>query len=459
VAVDPSGEVVAAGSLDSFEIHLWSVQTGQLLDRLSGHEGPISSIAFTPDGSSLVSGSWDHTVRIWSVFARTQTSEPLQLQADVLQVIVRPDSQQVAISTLDGQLTFWSIAEAIQQGGLDARRDVSGGRKTSDRRTAANVAGTKAFRSIAYSADGSVVVAGGNSKYICLYDVESGVLLYKYTVSVNLSLDGTQEYLNSKALTEAGPEGLLDTRGENSDVEDRLDKSLPGAKKGDAGQRQHVAEVRVSDIAFAPTGRSFCAASTEGLLIYSIDSTLSFDPFDLDVTITPESVVETLEKGEYLQALVMSFRLNDNNLVTKVCRGVPVADVALVVRDLPQVYIDRLLRHVSTQTDQSPFLELNLIWLKAIIQAHGALLKKRQLDYTDVVRMTQKAVGRMSKEIIDLADNNEHKVEFLLSQPTSLVNGNGDDLDVKMLTNGSLTNDMEMEMEDEDNEGEWIGLE
>ena len=41
--LDASGEVVAAGSLDSFDIHLWSVQTGQLLDRLSGHEGPISS--------------------------------------------------------------------------------------------------------------------------------------------------------------------------------------------------------------------------------------------------------------------------------------------------------------------------------------------------------------------------------------------------------------------------------
>src|SRR5579862_7190890 len=43
LAVDPSGEVVCAGSLDSFDIHIWSVQTGQFLDRLSGHEGPVSS--------------------------------------------------------------------------------------------------------------------------------------------------------------------------------------------------------------------------------------------------------------------------------------------------------------------------------------------------------------------------------------------------------------------------------
>lgn len=179
MAVDPSGEVVAAGSLDSFDIHIWSVQTGQLLDQLSGHEGPISSLAFTPNGGSLVSGSWDHTARIWSIFGRTQTSEPLQLQADVLGVAVRPDSEQLAVSTLDGQLTFWSLSEAEQVSGLDGRRDVSGGRKVTDRRTAANVSGTKSFGTIQYSTDGSCLLAGGSSKYICLYSVSTMVLLKK----------------------------------------------------------------------------------------------------------------------------------------------------------------------------------------------------------------------------------------------------------------------------------------
>ena len=232
LAVDPSGDVVCAGSLDSFDIHIWSVQTGQLLDRLAGHEGPVSSLAFAPDGGVVVSGSWDHTVRIWTVFDRTQTSEPLQLQADVLDVAIRPDSKQLAVSTLDGQLTFWSVSEALQQSGVDGRRDISGGRKFTDRRTAANASGTKSFSAIRYSADGSCVLAAGNSKYICLYSVSSLVLLKKFTVSVNLSLSGTQEFLNSKFMTEAGPAALIDEQGEASDLEDRMDRSLPGSKRG-----------------------------------------------------------------------------------------------------------------------------------------------------------------------------------------------------------------------------------
>lgn len=47
LAVDPSGELVVAGSSDTFDICVWSVQTGKLLDVLKGHEGPVVSLAFS----------------------------------------------------------------------------------------------------------------------------------------------------------------------------------------------------------------------------------------------------------------------------------------------------------------------------------------------------------------------------------------------------------------------------
>lgn len=417
IAVDPSGEVVAAGSLDDFDIHLWSVQTGQLLDQLAGHEGPVSTLAFAPNGGNLVSGSWDRTVRIWSVFARTQTSEPLQLQADVLCVAVRPDSRQAAISTLDGQLTFWSLSEGTQETGLDGRRDISGGRNTTDRRTAANAAGSKAYNTVTYSADGTVVLAAGKSKYICLYAVETGVLLNKFTVSVNLSLEGTQEFLNSRHLTEAGPRGLLDEAGEASDLEDRIDRSLPGSKRGDAAQRKQHPEVRVPGVAFSPTGRGFCAASTEGLLLYSLDNVLAFDPFDLDVDVTPQTTLAALKQGDHLKALVMSFRLSAPKLTTHIYRHIPVTEIGLVVRELPVVYLARLLRLVAAEADASPNLERNLLWLRILLTVHGRVLKQRQAEFTEVVRLVVRAVQRVKGEVFKVAEANERTVGFLLAQP------------------------------------------
>ncbi|KAL3422868.1 hypothetical protein PVAG01_04615 [Phlyctema vagabunda] len=459
LAVDPSGEVVCAGSLDSFDIHIWSVQTGQLLDRLAGHEGPVSSLAFAPNGGVVVSGSWDHTVRIWSIFNRTQTSEPLQLQADVLDVAFRPDSLQLAVSTLDGQLTFWSVSEAEQQSGVDGRRDVSGGRKLSDRRTAANSAGNKSFGSIRYSSDGSCVLAGGNSKYICLYSVESLVLLKRYTVSVNLSLSGTQEFLNSKLMTEAGPAGLLDEQGEASDLEDRIDKTLPGATRGgDTASRKKHPEVRVTGVAFAPTGRSFCAASTEGLLIYSLDTMPIFDPIDLDLTITPASTLHVLQKEkDYLKALVMAFRLNEAPLIRQVYEGIPPSDINLTVSSLPIVYIPRLLRFVALQTEESPHLEFCLLWIQAILVNHGQWVVDNRGLVDAELRIVGRAVARIRDELRRLAEDNVYMLDYLLSQPVAVSQDGAAQAGQKAIANGELAT-LDLDGGEAD-EGDWMGLE
>jgi periodic tryptophan protein 2 len=454
LAVDPSGEVVCAGSLESDSIHIWSVQTGQLLDQLAGHEGPISSLAFAPDSGVLVSGSWDNTVRLWSIFARTQTSEPLQVQANVVAVAVRPDSKQIAVSTLDGQLAFWSVSEALQTGIVDGRRDVSGGRKISDRRTAANVAGTKAFNTIRYSADGTCILAGGNSKYICLYECQSGMLVKKFTVSTNLALDGTQEFLNSRLLTEAGPVGAIDEDGEASDLEDRIDRTLPGATRGDASVRRSRPEIRVPAVAFAPTGRHFCAASTEGLLIYGLDSGVVFDPFDLDVTVTPAATLAALNEGDFLRAIVMAFRLNETPLIRRVFEDVPVQDVSLVVRDLPVVYLSRLLRFVAMQAEQSPHLEFCLKWIEAAFVHHGRILKDKRGEYASEMRAVLKVVGAIERELRRLGEGNGYAVDFLLRQP-SKKDVNGSLVIENAITGGEIDMDVE---DDDEGEGEWMGL-
>lgn len=456
VAVDPSGEVVCAGSLDSFDIHIWSVQTGQLLDQLSGHEGPVASLAFAPSGDVVVSGSWDHTVRIWSIFGRTQTSEPIQLQADVLRVAFRPDSKQLAVSTLDGQLTFWSVSEASQEAGVDGRRDVSGGRKISDRRTAANVVGTKSFECIAYSTDGSCVIAGGNSKYICLYDVQSCAFIKKFTVSVNLSLEGTQEFLNSRNLTEAGPRGLIDIQGEASDLGDRIDRTLPGATRGDLSVRRTRPEVRVPAVAFSPTGRAFCAASTEGLLVYSLDDALQFDPFDLDVNITPASTLQAIKEKEFLLALIMAFRLNEPLLIRRVYEAIPVTDVNLLVKELPIVYLARLLRFVAQATDESPHLEFNLRWIAALLHAHGPYLKDHATSFASELRTVQKAIAKIQLELARLADDNVYALDYLLARPLlpAVADHEPKEIPLMMNDNGALDDHMDEDMD----EDEWIGL-
>ena len=399
LAVDPSGEVVCAGSQDSFEIFVWSVQTGKLLDILTGHEGPISSLSFSSADGLLVSGSWDKTARVWDIFGRDRSHETFDHGSEVLTMTHSPDGKHVATTTLKGQILFWDIARGKQVGAIDGVRDIAGGRQSHEKITAENSTHSKHFTSICYTADGSGIIAGGNSKYVCIYDVRSKQLLRKFQISHNLSLDGMHELLNSRNMTEAGPMDLLDESGDASDLEDRMDTSLPGVKSGDLSLRKTRPTARTTCVRFAPTARSWAAASTEGLLIYTLDQQIVFDPFDLELDITPETVEESLAEKAYLKALVMSFKLGEKSLTTKVYDAVPVTDIEFCARDVPVKYLNRFLGVVMGNIEKSPRIEFHLIWCMHLLRYHGRYLKDHNVELSSSLRGLQKGIQRIYEDL------------------------------------------------------------
>jgi WD40 repeat protein len=64
LAISPDGRILVSPSDDN-TIKMWDLATGRPVRTLTGHSGPIRSIAFSPDGRRLVSGSWDRTVKLW----------------------------------------------------------------------------------------------------------------------------------------------------------------------------------------------------------------------------------------------------------------------------------------------------------------------------------------------------------------------------------------------------------
>jgi len=73
-------------------------------------------------------------------------------------------------------------------------------------------------------------------------------------------------------------------------------------------------------------GRSFAATTTEGLLVYSLDQSVTFDPFELDVSVTPDRVHQAVTDREYLTAVMMAFRLNEQALIRHAVEHVLPAD-------------------------------------------------------------------------------------------------------------------------------------
>jgi periodic tryptophan protein 2 len=425
LSIDPGGEIVVAGSSDSFQIFVWSLKTGRLLDVLAAHEGPVIALSFAPGASLLASGSWDKTVRTWDVFSGKGGVEELRHSHDVLALAWRPDGRQLASSTLDGQIYLWDPIEAELQATIHGRRDIAGGRLRSDRRTAENTSSGRAFTSLAYSADGAYLLAGGSSKYVCMYDVNERVMLRRFQITYNKSLDGVLDQLNSKNMTDAGP--LDQINDDASDLEEeanilsapgggnggnKSNNALPGTAGSNAG-RIAAPKARTRGVALSPTGRSWAAATTEGVLLYSLDEGMVFDPTDLAEDVTPAAVLRALGSGAYLRALLVALRLRDPELTRHVLFATPPTSVELVVATLPAVVAPGLLGTLAEALPATPHVEHVLSWVKALCSRHGMAMQSRAGEAAPALRALHKALAGLQEDLGSTVEANLYSLQYL----------------------------------------------
>ena len=144
VAFSPSGDTLASGSGDQ-TIKLWDVANQTLIATLTGHTSHVFSVAFSPDGT-LASGSRDGTVRLWDVATRTSTATLEGNTGRVLDVAFSPDGTLLASST-DRGMMLWEAAT---------------------RKTTATIQG---HGEASFSSDGTTLVTGGGLGEIVLWDV------------------------------------------------------------------------------------------------------------------------------------------------------------------------------------------------------------------------------------------------------------------------------------------------
>jgi periodic tryptophan protein 2 len=239
----------------------------------------------------------------------------------------RPDGNEVVCAALDGQLYFWDVESAALKGAIDGNRDIRGGRGVNDRFGSKSDLRSQHFTSVTYTADGECVLAGGRSRWVCLYHVSRRILLRKFEVSNNRSLDGVLDFQNSSLMTEAGPMGAIEDAADSDDeAELRLkDRAMPGATRSHTGERTTRPEVRTKSVKFSPTGLQWAAATTEGLLLFARDTETTFDPVELQLDITPANVLKCCEEEQFSKALTMSLCLNEEDLVGTVLDQVPLA--------------------------------------------------------------------------------------------------------------------------------------
>ncbi|XVQ11583.1 protein kinase domain-containing protein [Spirillospora sp. CA-255316] len=140
VAFSPDGRTLATGS-DDKTVRLWDARTHRPIAALTGHAGNVYSVAFSPDGRTLATGSDDKTVRLWDVRKRHPIGALTGHTGPVKSVAFSPDGRTLATGGFDKSVRLWDVGTRHQIAALTDQ--------------------TPSVESVAFSPDGRTLATGG----------------------------------------------------------------------------------------------------------------------------------------------------------------------------------------------------------------------------------------------------------------------------------------------------------
>jgi molecular chaperone DnaK (HSP70) len=166
VAISPDGTILATGTQDH-EIRLWNLATGRPLAVLTAHQGGVTSLAISPDGKLLASGSQDKTFRFWHLRSGQLLRTFSEHQAPVFSVAFSADGAYFASSGWQPQIILRQLS------GVGNTRYLPGHRG--------------GVTAIAFSPDGQLLVSSGDNT-LKVWQVTSGELLHTFSGHTDLVL-------------------------------------------------------------------------------------------------------------------------------------------------------------------------------------------------------------------------------------------------------------------------------
>ena len=106
VAFSPDGQLLVSGSTDR-TIKIWDLHKRQLIRNLTGHDASVVSVALSPDGEKIISSACERTIRIWNVDDGKCIQELAGHQNWVWSVTFSPDGQLIASASQDESIILW----------------------------------------------------------------------------------------------------------------------------------------------------------------------------------------------------------------------------------------------------------------------------------------------------------------------------------------------------------------
>ncbi|KAI6224160.1 hypothetical protein M3Y95_00853700 [Aphelenchoides besseyi] len=401
LCADRTGQNCLASSRQLFEVYVWAIETGNLLDVMHGHTAPITGMSL--HGLRLVSVSMDKTLRVWDV-SRCE-SQSIQLSHEGVDVKHSPDGFYLAALTLDSTVHVFEASTHAEVFILETKLDLDTVRERGQQLKKETVQKNKSYTCLEFSPTGSLLLVGGQSSLFSIYDFAARTILRRIRLSHNMSIEGT----NPRFTPFAHGDQI------ESDDEDTNSIRAPGVARKDPSERVHRPSLQLRQFSFNPIGRSFAAVTTEGVQIYSLDNHRRFQPRRLAENVTPAAIENSLYSDEYSQALCMSLALNDGVLLERTLNDMPYKEISMVIGDLLDAEAGELLKWLAANITRVGRMRIARYFsiCRELVYAFGHVFKA-QLAFSDSITALQQYF-RSHQELIDLMKTNQGLVDYVSS--------------------------------------------
>ena len=172
LALTPEGKILVTGSHDD-KVKIWSLESFSLIDTLIRHKSDVFKLAISADGKWLVSGSKDREIKIWRLTEKgARLKNSFTKHEDMIHgVAITPDSRKAVSVSKEGTIMLWTLPNG------KLIKSWEGG------------SGYLDIYALALSPDGKILATGGNSRYIELWSMEKGkegTLVEKFDVNYGI---------------------------------------------------------------------------------------------------------------------------------------------------------------------------------------------------------------------------------------------------------------------------------
>ncbi len=158
LAISPDGTTLATGSQDR-NVRLWDLDTRTNFATLE-HDDKVWMVSFSPDGTILASSEGGGTVSLWSVRKEQKIREFSEVSEGVTAMVFSPDGTTLALGLANGEIRIWDVATGATIGNFKG--------------TSSPIFSRARIVSLAFSQDGTALSSGSYDGTVMEWDLATG---------------------------------------------------------------------------------------------------------------------------------------------------------------------------------------------------------------------------------------------------------------------------------------------